>query len=70
MTIPASWRGPFSPRDPLKTPRPRNQPEPVQTVAPDPNSPPAQTAVRVEHERDLLGEALDQLGGRLRRRAQ
>jgi hypothetical protein len=67
--VPESWRGKHPARDPLREPRPRTNVEPVQRVEPDPSTPAADTARRVESERNLFNEALAQLGGRLRRRA-
>ena len=65
--IPESWRGKFPARDPLREPRPRNPfPDPPQNI----DAPLEETARRVEADRDLFGEALGQLGRRLRRRAQ
>lgn len=61
MTIPDAWRGPYSPRDPLTDPTPRNPfPDPPQNI----DAPTEQTARRVERERGALQDALAQLGAR------
>ena len=64
--VPEGWRGRFFPRDPLREQRPRQFPDPPENI----DAPFEETSRRVEQERDLFQEALESLGGRLRRRAQ